>query len=336
MDLSTTYLGLELSHPVVAGAGPLTRHLDSVKRLEDAGAAAIVMPSLFEEQLEAEQMGAIHHLDRHGESFAEAGSYLPNLDVFATGTEEYVQELARMKEALDIPVIASLNGSSARGWLEYGRLLEEAGADALELNVYYLSTNAVETAMEVEARLVAMVLELRDHLRVPLAVKLSPFFTALPNVAKQLASVGANGLVLFNRFYQPDLDPETLDVVRSLRLSDPSELLLRLRWLAILSGRTPLSLACSGGVHHPIDVVKAVMAGASSVQTVSGLLRLGPGQIGVLRDGFREWLEEHEYESTRQALGSLDQRRCPDPSAYERANYIEILQSWGEVETLGG
>jgi dihydroorotate dehydrogenase (fumarate) len=328
MDLSTTYLGLELSNPLMPGAGPLADDLDTVRRLEDAGAAAIVMRSLFEEQITHEETTTFAVTDAHGYSHGEAGSYFPSPDAFALGPDEYLEQLRRIKDVVAVPVIASLNGVTPGGWLRYARLLEEAGADALELNVYTLATDATEDARTVEDRTIAMVREVRDSVRIPVAVKLSPFYTAFANFAHRLDEAGPAGLVLFNRFWQPGIDVEELEVRRELRLSDSSELPLRLRWLAILSGSVRASLAVTGGVHTVLDVIQSVMAGAHAVQMVSALLRNGPEHLAVLRADLAQWLEEHEYPSLRAMRGSMSMRSCPDPQAYERANYMLMLQSW--------
>jgi dihydroorotate dehydrogenase (fumarate) len=328
MDLSTTYLGLKLPHPLMPGASPLSDDLDAVRRLEDAGAAAIVMHSLFEEQIVAEQLTSQLAMDLHSESTAEAPSYFPTSDQYVLGPDEYLEQLARVKAAVALPVIGSLNGTTPGGWLEYARLIEDAGADALELNVYAPAVDPRDDSAALERAALDLVAEVRRGVSIPIAVKLSPFYTAFAHFAEQLAGHGAGGLVLFNRFYQPDLDVERLEVSRTLRLSDSSELPLRLRWLAALSGRTAGSLACSGGVHTALDALKAVMCGAHAVQMVSCLLKHGPEQLGKVRFGLQAWLEEHEYESLAQAQGSMSLARCPDPRAYERANYIHVLQSW--------
>ena len=327
MNLATTYLGLALPHPLMPGASPLVDDLDMVRRLEDAGAAAIVMHSLFEEQIAAEEQVAAQ-VAGHGDSFGEALSYLPGTPPFALGPDRYLEQLRRIREAVAVPVIASLNGVTASGWLEYARLLEQAGAHALELNVYHVATDPTETAAAVEARVLDVLRAVRAAVRIPLAVKLSPFYSALGHLAQELDLLGADGLVLFNRFYQPDIDPEALEVVPALQLSDSSELRLRLRWLAILHGRVRLGLAASGGVHTGLDALKAVMAGAHAVQLVSALLRHGPEHLAVVRADLTHWLEEHEYESLAQARGSMSLLRCPDPAAFERANYLHVLQSW--------
>jgi dihydroorotate dehydrogenase (fumarate) len=328
MDLSTKYLGLQLPHPFIPGASPLVDDLDVVRRLEDAGAAAIVMRSLFEEQITREQMATHRHLDDPSESFAEALTYLPSPESFVLGPEEYLEQLRQIKAAVSLPVIASLNGTTDGGWLTYARLMQEAGADALELNVYALATDFDVSSELLEKRVLHMLWSVKSAVHVPIAVKLSPFYTALAHFARRLDDLGADGLVLFNRFYQPDFDLEALEVTPTLHLSDSSELLLRLRWLAILSGRVKCGLAVSGGVHTGVDAVKAVMAGADVVQVVSALLRHGPDRLAVLRSDLAEWLETHEYDTLAQAKGSLSLLRCPDPGAHERSNYMTILQSW--------
>jgi len=328
MDCSTTYLGLTLPHPVMAGASPLGDDLDMVRRLEDAGAAAIVLRSLFAEEVAAEQMAAARHFDDPAGSFAEALSYLPETDVFGQEPEAYLDRIRRTKEAVSIPVVASLNGTTLGDWLDLGADMEAAGADAVELNVFYVAADADETPQEVEARFLAMVRRVKGVMRVPLAVKLNTHFTVLARFARELVDAGADGLVLFNRFYEPDIDVEALEVERRLELSSPSELLQRLHWLAILSGRLRASLAASGGVHTAIDAVKAVMCGAHAVQRVSALLRHGPERLTEVRTGLATWLEEHEYESLAQMQGSMSLERCPDPNAYFRLNYAEMLRSW--------
>jgi dihydroorotate dehydrogenase (fumarate) len=328
MDLSTTYLGFKLAHPLMPGASPLVDDLDDVKRLEDAGAAAITMHSLFEEQITHEQLGRLYTVEMHEDSFAEALSYFPRPEEYALGPDRYLEQVRRIKEAVEVPVIASLNGTTVAGWLEYAKLIEQAGADALELNVYYLATNAWETSEAVEQRTLDIVRTVKGAVDIPVAVKLSPFFSSLANFAHRVDAQGADSLVLFNRFYQPDIDVESLEVVPRLQLSHSPTLLLRLRWLAILSGHIKAGLACSGGVHTPLDAVKAVMAGAHAVQVVSALLENGPEHLKTLREGMEAWLEEHEYESLAQAHASMSHQRCPNPQALERANYMKILQSW--------
>jgi dihydroorotate dehydrogenase (fumarate) len=302
--------------------------LDTVKRLEDAGASAIVMHSLFEEQIRREQVSAFVHTESHEQSFAEALSYFPASDAFALGPHEYLEQLRRIKRAVAVPVIASLNGYTLGGWLDYARLMQEAGADALELNVYQLATDPDESGDSIEARTIEMVRAVRGAVKVPLAVKLSPFYTALGHFVRRLDEAGVDGLVLFNRFYQPDIDIEELQVRRAVHLSHSSELPLRLRWLAIISGRVKASLAVSGGVHTVVDVIQSVMTGAHAVQLVSALLQRGPGYLAVLRQELTKWLEEHEYDSLRQMRGSMNLESCPDPRVYERANYMLMLQGW--------
>src|SRR5262245_41742820 len=328
MDLSTTYLGFELAHPLIPGAGPMADDLDTVRRLEDAGAAAIVMRSLFEEQIAFEEAATFAVTEAHGYSHGEAGSYFPTPDAFALGPDEYLEHLQRIKQMVAVPVIASLNGVTPGGWLRYARLMEEAGADALELNVYSLATDAWEDASTLEDRTIEMVREVRSSVRIPIAVKLSPFYTSFANFAQRLDEARPGALVLFNRFWQPGIDVEELEVRRELHLSDSSELPLRLRWLAILSGNVHATLAVTGGVHTVVDVIQAVMAGAHAVQMVSALLRHGPEYLAALRREIAQWLEEHEYASLREMRGSMSLRNCPDPQAYERANYMLMLQSW--------
>lgn len=328
MQLETTYLGLRLAHPFMAGASPLVDDLGMVRRLEDAGSAAIVMHSLYEEQLTGEQVATSHHMEAAEESFVEAQSFLPRPPRFALGPDEYLEQVRRIKAIVAVPVIGSLNGVTMEGLLQYGRLIEQAGADALELNLYYLPTDEAQDGASVERRTVDTVRHLIAGVHIPVAVKLSPFYSSFLNLGRQLDEAGARGLVLFNRFYQPDIDPERLDAIPALRLSDSSELLLRIRWLAILFGRVRASLAVTGGVHTAVDAVKAVMAGATGVQMVSALLRDGPERLSAVREGFERWLTDHEYESLDQMRGSMSLLRCPDPAAYERTGYMTVLQSW--------
>jgi dihydroorotate dehydrogenase (fumarate) len=328
MDLSTRYLGLELKHPLMPGASPMVDDLDTVKRLEDAGASAIVMHSLFEEQIRREEVTAFVHTESHEQSFAEALSYFPTSNAFALGPHDYLEQLRRIRQTVSVPVIASLNGYTLGGWLDYATLMQEAGADALELNVYQLATDPDESAQVVEDRTLEMVRAVRKAVTLPLAVKLSPFYTALGHFARRLDEERVDGLVLFNRFYQPEIDIEQLQVRRALHLSRSSELPLRQRWLAILSGSVKASLAVSGGVHTVVDVIQSVMSGAHAVQIVSALLQHGPGHLAMLRLELTKWLEEHEYDSLRQMQGSMNLASCPDPRAYERANYMMMLQGW--------
>jgi dihydroorotate dehydrogenase (fumarate) len=328
MDLSTSYLGFRLPHPLMAGASPLSADFDTIRHLEDAGTAAIVLPSLFEEQITADAEGTAQHMLAHEESHAEALSYFPLAAEYAMGPQRYLEHVRRVSDAVDMPVIGSLNGTSVEGWLDYARLIQDAGADALELNLYHVATDPHESGASVERRLLDVVREVKGQLRIPVAVKLSPFFSSFANVAQQLDEAGASGLVLFNRFYQPDIDPDALDAVPRLHLSDSSELLLRLRWLAILSGRVRASLCATGGVHTAGDAVKAVMAGAHAVQVVAALLIHGPMHLAKIRRELSHWLEEREYTSLEQAQGSMSLLRCPDPEAFERGNYMKILQTW--------
>jgi dihydroorotate dehydrogenase (fumarate) len=328
MDLRTTYLGLELAHPVMPGASPLVHELDTVRELEDAGAAAIVMHSLFEEQIRAEELGTIGHYEEHGQSFGEAMSFMPALENFALGPEEYLEQIARIKQTVDLPVIGSLNGATASGWLDYARLIEQAGADALELNVYHVATDPLETAEDIEGRVIEVVRTVKAAVSIPLAVKLSPFYSAMANLATVLVREGADGLVLFNRFFQPELVADDLEVVPQLRLTDASELPLRVQWVAVLRGTLGASLAVSGGVHDAAGAVQAILAGADAIQMVSALLQRGTKQLTVTRNGLARWLEEHEYDSLSQAKGVLSTAKCPDPAAYARGNYLKTLQSW--------
>jgi len=328
VDLSVKYLGLNLAHPLMPGASPFVDDLDRVKRLEDAGASAIVMHSLFEEQISGEEVATARATETHANSSGEASSYLPDPPDFRLGPDEYLEQLRKLKQTVRVPVVASLNGTTRGGWLRFAKLMQEAGADALELNVYDLATDFETRGDAVEERMVSLVQAVKKDVTIPVAVKLSPFYSSLANVARRLEEAGADGLVLFNRFYQPDINVEELEVERALQLSTSSELPLRLRWLAILSGRVRPSLAVTGGVHTPVDVIKSVMAGAHAVQLVSALLQRGPEYLRVLRAELARFLEEHEYESLEQMRGSMDLLACPDPKAYERANYMHMLQSW--------
>ena len=327
MNLETTYLGLTLASPLMPGASPLADTLDSVRRLEDAGASAIVMRSLFEEQITREQNN-LYSVLSHEESFAEAISYFPDPGEFALGPDQYLEQLRRIKEVVRVPVIASLNGITAAGWLHYAQLIEQAGADALELNVYYLATDPEETAFMVEKRTLELLRVVKRAIAIPVAVKLSPFFSSLPHFAQELTKGGADALILFNRFYQPDIDPVALEVTPTLRLSDPSELLLRLRWLSVLFGSAGAPLAVTGGVHSGLDAIKSIMAGASAVQVVSALLQQGPEYLRTIRVQMESWMTEHGYDSVEQMRGSMSLARCPDPTAFSRANYMRILQTF--------
>jgi len=325
-DLATDYLGLALHGPVVASAGPLTGRLDTLRRLEDAGAAAVVLPSLFEEEIVGEAF-ALDALHRQGaDVFAEAQSYLPELPDTEAGPDHHLRLVAEAKASLAIPVIASLNGTTTGGWLEYAGLLAEAGADALELNVYLVAADLSDTAASVESNIVDLVHAVATAVDIPVAVKLSPYFTSFTNLADRLEGAGAMGLVLFNRFYQPDIDLDALDVAPTLELSTPADLRLPLRWTGILRGRIGCSLALSGGVHGPLDVVKAVIAGADVAMSTSALLRHGPEHLRTLLAGLDRWLDEHEYDSVGELRGAMSQHRVADPDAYERANYVRVLR----------
>jgi len=328
MDLSTTYLGIPLPHPLMPGASPMADDLDTVKRLEEAGAAAIVMHSLFEEQILNEQWARLHHLDAHAESSPEARSYLPGPREYALGPGQYLDQVARIKAAVRIPVIGSLNGTTTGGWIDYARRIEEAGADALELNVYHVSTDPNETAVVVEDRVLEILRAVKRTVGIPVAVKLSPFYSALAHLAAELDDAGADGFVLFNRFYQPDIDAAALEITPTLELSTSAELRQRLVWLPVLSHQVRASLAVTGGVHTALDAIKAVMAGAHAVQMVSALLLRGPRYLRTVRQEMEVWLETHEYESLRQMQGSMNLARCPDAAAFERGNYIRVLQGW--------
>ena len=327
MDLSSTYLGFRLKHPLMPGASPLADDLDKVKRLEDCGASAIVLRSLFEEQILNEQFREVQDVDAAEYTFPEALTYFPRVEEYRlSGIDRYLEQVRKIKETVDIPVIASLNGITSGGWIDQAQKLQEAGADALELNIYYLATDPEDSGEAVEKRTIRIVQTIKETTSLPFAVKLSPFYSSIPNLVKNLEQTGAWGVVLFNRFYQPDIDPEELEVVPHLKLSDSSELLLRLRWTAILSGKVGLSLAISGGVHTAQDAIKSVMSGAHAVQMVSALLKNGPGYLGTVYKEMQEWLERHEYESLEQMQGNMNLLRTSDPGAFERANYVQILQ----------
>jgi len=328
MNLKTTYLGFDLPHPIIAGASPLTDDLDKVRALEDGGIAAITMCSLFEEQITQNIVGSEAHIGSYENSFSEAVSYFPEVDLLERGVEAYLDQIEKVKAAVAVPVIGSLNGTREGEWVNYATLIESAGADALELNLYFLPTDMDESAAELEDRCIRIVESVKRRITLPLAVKLSPFFTALPQFAKRLAGAGADSLVCFNRFYQPDIDVDELDIRPMLDLSHSQELRLRLRWLAFLSGRIDAQLAVSGGVHTGLDVAKSLMAGADAVQIVSSLLLNGPGQVRDMLGELKKWMEEKEYASVDELRGCMNYLRCPDPEALERANYIRVLKSW--------
>lgn len=328
LDLTTTYLGLSLKNPLVVSASPLSKRVDNVQRLEDAGAAAIVMYSLFEEQITHESYELDHYLSRATHSHVEAMSYFPDLDRYNIGPESYLDHLAAIKRAVSIPVVGSLNGVSSGGWVEYARKIEQAGADALELNIYYLPTDLNLSSAELEDVYVKLVRDVRASVAIPLALKLSPFFTVLPSMVRRFVEAGADGLVLFNRFYQPDLDIEELEVVPHLALSTSHDMLLPLRWIALLYGRVQADFALTSGIHTARDVIKAVMAGASVAMMTSALLEQGISHMTTILQDLQQWMEEHEYSSIAQMKGSMSQRAVAEPAAFERANYMKALNSF--------
>ena len=328
IDVSTNYLGLHLKNPLVASASPLSKSVDLVRRLEDAGASAIVMYSLFEEQITHESLELDYFLQRGTEVFSEALSYFPDLDHYNMGTEPYVDHVHAVKQAVNIPVIGSLNGISTGGWIEYARRIEQAGADALELNIYALPTDPNLTGAELEEEYMKLVRDVRATVKIPIALKLSPFFTSIPNMARRFVEAGANGLVLFNRFYQPDFDLDALEVVPNLELSTSSELRLPLRWIAILYGQIAADFALTSGVHTALDVLKAMMAGASVAMMTSELLEHGIGQLTAILANLQAWMVEHEYDSIATMKGSMSQRAVAEPAAFERANYMKALNSF--------
>ena len=325
MDLSTTYMGLRLPHPLIVGAGPLGDDLDTVRALEDAGAAMLVMRSLYEEEITNEQMNDYANAEAISDSFAEAGSFEPE-SLMALGPDEYLEHLRQVKQAVRIPVVASLNGETRGGWLGFAKLLEEAGADAIELHTYHAASDMTKSAADVERDAIEIVRDVKRSLRIPVAVKLAPLFTAFANFAKALDSAGADALVLFTRFHRVDIDVEELEVVRSLPLSDSSELPLRLRGTAALAGRINASIAITGGIHTGLDVIKATMAGAHGAQMVSALLRHGPAHLQTVRHEIEVWMQEREWNSLDEMRGNMSFCRIPDPAAYERANFRMALR----------
>jgi dihydroorotate dehydrogenase (fumarate) len=328
MDLSTRYLGMSLPHPLLPGASPLSDDLDTVRELEDAGAAAIVLRSLFEEQITREQWANYNHWESHDDAFAEAVTFFPNPEAFVLGPDEYLNHVQRVKRTVRVPVIGSLNGMTPGGWLSYAKLIEEAGANALELNVYHAQTDRETSGSDVERQTLDMVREVKRELKIPVAVKLSPFFTSVAHFALQLDAAGIDGLVLFNRYYDPDINVEDLEVIRILQLSDSAELPMRLRGVAALSGRVNGSLGVTGGVHTALDVVKSTMAGAHVTQMVSALLKNGPAYLRTVLNELEVWLEKNEWSSLNQMRGNMSQERIPNPQTYERANYMLMLQTW--------
>ena len=329
VDLTTTYLGLKLKNPLVASAAqPISEKLETAKRLEAAGIAALVMYSLFEEQVIHESLELDHYLSNATDFSREVTSYYPQTGNFTLAPEAYIEAVNKTKKALKIPVIGSLNGVSTGGWIKYARKIEEAGADALELNLYYLATDPMLTGSELEDNYVTLVGDVCKSIKIPVAVKLSPFLTAIPNIAKRLTNAGAKGLVLFNRFYQPDSDLENLEVVPNLVLSDSNDMRLPLRWIAILYGKIQADLALTSGVHTAEDVLKAMMAGASVAMMTSVLLQKGFGQVPAILEDMEKWMIDHEYTSVQQMKGSLSQKSIKEPAAFERANYMKALNSY--------
>ncbi len=329
-DISTTYLGLRLRSPLVASPSPLWESIENIRKAEEAGAGAIVLHSLFEEQITAEAKELDRYLVQGTESFPESLSYFPDLGDYRLGPEEYLEHIAAAKDATSVPIIGSLNGISTGGWVEYAKAMEKAGADAVELNIYYVPTRTDMTSQKVEAMYRDLALDVRKRIDVPVAAKIGPYFSSLPNLAKSLEGVGIEGLVLFNRFYQPDLDPDNMAVVPHLVLSTSEELRLRLRWVAILYGRIKPDMAVTGGVHSAVDAVKSIMAGASVAMMTSALLKNGIGHLRKVNDGIVAWMKRHEYRSLQELRGSLSQKSVPDPAAFERANYMKTLVA-GEI-----
>jgi dihydroorotate dehydrogenase (fumarate) len=328
VDLRTRYLGLELQHPIVASASPLTASVESLARLQAAGVAAVVLPSLFEEEIEHEEM-ATHHLMLAGAELSpEAHGFFPEMQSYRTGPDEYLKLIAQAKKALSVPVIASLNGHTPGGWTTIARQFQDAGADAIELNVYFLAASVDDTSAEVEQRYIDLVLSVTRQVSIPVAVKVAPYFSAMANMAARLTAAGASGLVLFNRFLQPDIGLEELEVSPHLVLSTSDELRLALRWIAILRGRVDACLAATGGAHTPDDVLKLLLAGADCVMLASCLLNHGPNHVGTLVRGVAAWMADREYASVAQMKGSLSQQSCPEPDAFERANYMKALKSY--------
>jgi len=327
-DLKTKYLGLELKNPVVASSGPFSKDVGAILKMEDAGVSAVVLHSLFEEQINLESKELDRFLSKDENSYAEALQYFPDMQGYNIGPDGYLEHIRKAKEAADIPVIGSLNGVSTGGWIRYAKLIEEAGADGLELNVYYMPTDPELTSARVEQMYADLVSHVKASIHIPVAVKLGPFFSAIPNMARRLDAAGADALVLFNRFYQPDFDLEALEVVPDLALSNSSELLMRLHWVAVLFGNVKADMAITGGVHTAEDVVKSMMAGARVAMTTSALLRNGPDYPAKLIGNLLGWMEKHEYASIAQMQGSMSQRAVAEPAAFERANYMKVLSGY--------
>jgi dihydroorotate dehydrogenase (fumarate) len=328
MDLTTKYLGLTLKNPIVPSASPLSHSLDGMKQLEDAGASAIVMYSLFEEQIVQEKSELLHYLSHGTESFAEALSYFPDVQQYNLGPEEYLTLIQKAKKSLGIPIIGSLNGASAGGWVEYAKNIEQAGADALELNIYFVSADPKFSGAEIEKMYVDILRDVKSKVRIPVAMKLSPHFSSMAHIAHQIDHAGADALVLFNRFYQPDIDLDTLEVKPSVSLSTPHEIRLPLRWIAILYGKIKANLAATSGIHDADDVLKLLMAGADVTMMCSALLKHGPNHIKTVLQDLEQWMTENEYVSVQQMKGSMSQKSIREPAAFERANYMKSLQSY--------
>lgn len=328
MDLSTKYMGLKLKNPVVASASPLSQSVDTVKSMEDAGVSAVVVYSLFEEQITHESGELNHYLSYHKDSNAEAANYFPEPEEFHLTPHQYLDHITNLKKAVDIPIIGSLNGISSSGWAKYAQNIEQAGANAIELNVYHIPTNQVTPSSEIEKMYVNVLKEVKKNVKIPVAIKLSPFFTSMSNMAKQLDDAGADALVLFNRFYQPDFDLDKLEVVPNLVLSTNWEMRLPLRWIAILHGNINASLAATSGIHTPQDVIKVMMAGGDVAMIASEFLMKGIGRIKEMVDGVEQWMNEKEYDSISLMKGSMSQKSVADPAAFERANYMKVLQSF--------
>jgi dihydroorotate dehydrogenase (fumarate) len=331
MDLTTKYLGMQLRTPLVVSASPLSQEVSGIRNLEDAGASAVVLYSLFEEQLHQEALDLELHLNAGTESFAESLTYFPQSSEFHTGPEGYLEHIRKAKAAVAIPIIASLNGATLGGWSKFAKQIEQAGADAIECNLYRIPTNMEISGTAVEKAYVDIVREVKAAVNIPVAVKLSPFFSNLPNMAKQLEAAGADGLVLFNRFYQPDINLEELEIVPNVLLSTPQALRLPLTWVGILYGHIKASLAATSGVHGPEDVIKLLMVGADVTMLCSTLLRNGIGRLTIVEQGVRQWMEDHEYESVKQMQGSMSQIKCPDPGAFERAQYMRAVKGMQHV-----
>ena len=328
VDLSTSYLGLKLKNPLVISACPLTAELDQLRRLEQAGAAAAVLPSLFEEQIEHESMEMTKVHEFGSESFAEALTYFPEQDDYRTGPEDYLGTIEAAKKAVAIPIIASLNGSSKGGWVRYAKMMQEAGADALELNIYFVAADVEMTGHDVESRYLELVAEVKQSLSIPLAVKVGPYFSSMGNMGVRLVEAGADGLVLFNRFFQPDIDLESMETQPRLHLSTPTELLVPLRWIAVLHGRVKASLAATGGIHDTSGLLKTLLAGADVGMIASVLYQKGVDEVDKILAGMRQWIEKNDYESVEQLKGSMSRENCPDPSAFQRGNYMKTLTSF--------